>query len=340
MILAVLVAGSMIATAALIPYFGQVKTTAEVEQAVVIGEPGDWHNYNVPIEYTIPEAAPGGETFCYKQWIWNRASIPVDVTFTTNTYTGIETKIYDLAPHELDPITEAYKGYGGELFDFTQEEDGYFGWDPLTITKTYDLECNLVITIVTPEPIDDPPENFGMPFDTDCDGTMDWQIQYHADPQSEDRDFNWAFSPLIDGTYKKDIGAPPRDWDTLPDWIQASTNDMKTFTIKINSDYLGNNNGKADDCGLCYRFGLFMAVGAGHIPGSWSGGTAILVFPDPGFDWFVSDGLEQETLGTEVTGMTLQPDEQRLFCICYTFDLHISPGTYVLTTTVDATETT
>ena len=37
------------------------------------------------------------------------------------------------------------------------------------------------------------------------------------------------------------------------------------------------------------------------------------------------------------TGFTLLSDEVLQFRICYTFALHIGPGTYILTTTIDAT---
>jgi len=87
--LAVLIAVMFVsvATAALIPYFGQIKTTATVSsQAVQLGEEGIpivWYSYNDPITHTIPDALPG-ETYCFKQWIRNSASVPVDVTFTNN----------------------------------------------------------------------------------------------------------------------------------------------------------------------------------------------------------------------------------------------------------------
>lgn len=52
------------------------------EQAVEISADGIvWRSYNDPIEYTIPHTSPGGESFCFTQWVRNSASIPVDVTF-------------------------------------------------------------------------------------------------------------------------------------------------------------------------------------------------------------------------------------------------------------------
>lgn len=331
-------------SAGLLSYYGRIVTTANIGQSVLL----DGKDITgMPIAETIE--AFGGCRYCYKHTLNNRACEPERVVFDTTyspllTDDEIKTRIYDLSPHIIT-ITEGYEGYGGELFDFTKVETidstEYFGWDPLIITKNHDMECNVVFTIVAPEGIDETPENFGMPFDTDCDGVMDWQIQYHADPASEDRDFRWAYSPMVDtdgdgvvDTYKKDVGAPPRNWDPLPSWIEA-TKDGKTFTIKIDSDKLGNNNGKADDCGLSYRFGLFMVENDDGYPESWSGEAAIIVYPDPGFDWFESSGLEEETLGTLVTTTLTIPSESTvIFCICYKFAVNISPGTYTIKTEI------
>jgi hypothetical protein len=70
----VLVAVGGLGSASLLLYFGQIKTTANVEQAVtLLGSP----------THTIPEAAPGGEEFCYLHKLDNKASVDIDVGFTT-----------------------------------------------------------------------------------------------------------------------------------------------------------------------------------------------------------------------------------------------------------------
>ena len=74
-VLAVLIAVMFvsIATAAVIPHFGVIRTTATVDnQAVQIGEGENpsivWKSYNEAIEPTIPGGtASPGETYCFKQ---------------------------------------------------------------------------------------------------------------------------------------------------------------------------------------------------------------------------------------------------------------------------------
>ncbi len=351
-----------LASAGLLTYYGMVVATVDVKQSILLDE----QDYTAPITDGPFHPAPGGEKFCFKHWLKNQMSVEGTVEFDSEVTgpcsgleksdclalncvwdeqecieTGITTEYYDLSDHELSPITQGYGGYGGGLFDFTQVipigSTDYFGWEPLLITKSHDSDCNLIITIEAPEGIYEPPENFGLPFDVNGDGVMDWQIQYHADPASEDRDFNWAFSELIDSVYTKDMLVEgKRQWSPLPDGITATEDEnKKVFTIKIDSDKLGNNNGRKDDCGLSYKFGLSMVENDKGYPESWSGEAVIIVFPDPGFDWFESSGLEEETLGTEIADtLTLETGEEMLFCNCYDFDELIAPGTYTITTTV------
>jgi len=178
-------------------------------------------------------------------------------------------------------------------------------WDPLEITMLVEGN-NLVIDIVPPEGITGDPENFGLPFDVDCDGIMDWQIQYHTAPEDEDRDFNWAFSELVevDGSvqgaqlvggkywkYAKDIKVDgKRQWSPLPDWITGTTSDQKTFTITIDLTMTGIE--------LPIKFGLFMVESAPEGVDSRNN-QILVVFPDPGFSWFDSTDLATLTIPTK-----------------------------------------
>ena len=72
-IVGILLIGGVSAT--LLVYFGTITTTANVKQAVTLM--GD-------AEHTIPEAAPGGESFCYLHKLKNDASVDIDVGFEMN----------------------------------------------------------------------------------------------------------------------------------------------------------------------------------------------------------------------------------------------------------------
>jgi hypothetical protein len=66
-----------VVSAATISYFGQVKMTANVTQAVLV----DGHSY----PYVIGETADvaGGESFCRYHWLTSQTSVPVTVLFET-----------------------------------------------------------------------------------------------------------------------------------------------------------------------------------------------------------------------------------------------------------------
>jgi len=87
-ILVLVLLGLGVVSAALLPFFGKIVTTANVEQAVtLIGS----------TEHTIPELAPGGEEFCYLHKIKNDASVDIEVGFeTTPLYEGVTTGIYEV----------------------------------------------------------------------------------------------------------------------------------------------------------------------------------------------------------------------------------------------------
>lgn len=84
-VFAVFIACTLIATGALLTYFGQVTTTAQVGQSIQISGDGEqWHDFDDGIETTIP--GEGLEMihctpYWYKYWIRNRACADADVYF-------------------------------------------------------------------------------------------------------------------------------------------------------------------------------------------------------------------------------------------------------------------
>jgi len=73
-VFAVMIAATLIASGAILSYYGKIETTANVDQSVVIREPGgSWLDYNdIPIKRTI-DGMINCHDYTYKAWIWNRA---------------------------------------------------------------------------------------------------------------------------------------------------------------------------------------------------------------------------------------------------------------------------
>jgi len=85
-VFAVLIAGTLIASAGLLTYYGTIETKANVEQSVVLWDGSDWVNYNTPIEKDFD--VTGGSCECFAHSILNRAEVeaPIDITESINAY--------------------------------------------------------------------------------------------------------------------------------------------------------------------------------------------------------------------------------------------------------------
>jgi len=283
MVLAVLLVSTTLVSAALLTYFGQVQTTANVEQAVVISDGTGWKNYDQPITHTIPEPAPGGETFCYEQWIWNRASIPVEVSLSTNGYDGITTTY---------SIPKAYS-YSKTILGvgITVEDTG--DWLLWTYTGDGTTRPTPKMTVAIDYPN-------GFAITTFDDGSHDgWY--YAPDPDVET-------SRVRLGDYAGYNGGT-----TGYEWVKTTASG-NVMTVKILKSHLG-------DSFKWHGYANFYNAQC------W-------INPIEDGNWHAD--LFNVNLWQPTTGFTLQSQQQLLFRICYAFDLHIGPGTYILTTTIDA----
>jgi len=75
----VLIAMIATASAAILEYYGQIQTTVNVKQAVLL----DGKDYTeMPITETVNVA--GGESFCRYHWLKSQTSVPVTLTIETN----------------------------------------------------------------------------------------------------------------------------------------------------------------------------------------------------------------------------------------------------------------
>ena len=82
-VLAVLVACTLFASGALLSYYGQVTTKADVMQSVVVSSDSGatWNNYDAGITTDIKDMVHC-HPYWFKYWIWNRANCEVPVNIT------------------------------------------------------------------------------------------------------------------------------------------------------------------------------------------------------------------------------------------------------------------
>ena len=90
--LLVTLVASVPVSAALLTYYGQITTTIDVSQSILL----DGQDYTSTITHAIPETAPGGEEFCFKHTLTNQMSVLGEVEFSTNEIAGITIGIYSI----------------------------------------------------------------------------------------------------------------------------------------------------------------------------------------------------------------------------------------------------
>jgi len=305
-----------VASAGVLTYFGEITTTATVDkQAVELSADGiNWNSYDNPIEHTIPDALPGG-TYCFKQWIRDNAAIPVDATFTRTDGWDVEvtTKIYALEPKTTLVLENKDSGWGILSGDGIQAT---LTFDTVATTFNYDF----VATGLTP--------------------STAYTLIYYAD--YEDRMSNWGGDNpgAIIATFMTDTSG--------------------NIALTSNSINLAMNLPSEPDANIAFHDYSVAPDNYNHAHGAkiWlvptsdlDGGALPLTVWNPATYLFETDLIIYldcnipvddyfcKLLGTELTGaLTLQSGQVIPTLICHKFDLHISKGTYGLTTIVDADE--
>ena len=131
LVLLVLLIGATLASAGLIPFFGQIQTTASVQQSITI----DGQPYNQPLEHVIPETS-GGCCYTYEHMISNHACEGIWLDWDHHHATGIEISVYETescCDHMLETLV-------------INALDGQAQWDDFNVTVdsvpvyTYDAQ--------------------------------------------------------------------------------------------------------------------------------------------------------------------------------------------------------
>jgi hypothetical protein len=319
--------------AGILSYFGKIVTTVDVHQSVWL----DGQEGPPTVTDVIDEPSPGGESFCFKHWLENHASIPVTVAFAT-TYSPslwdneIVTEIYELTGWKYT-IEEGRENYAGPIVDLDDPGDPYTTLGNVELEVSYeDGEKGWVVfTVTTPAGlIGSTAETYSgsvvFQFDDDADGLTDWQVSYEPGSLMWAFMGNWGYEEALETGVNPD----PREFEdaTLREDIQVAR-DGDQFILKVDFEKLGG-------CGGSYKFGLYIS----HLTEYWGGipggaDQVMIFFPDfDTFNWVDTSGYEIRTVGTETTQITIPSRETVHFCICYTFAVDISPGLYTIITEI------
>jgi len=176
--------------------------------------------------------------------------------------------IANVALADTATITQGYEGWcSGVLFDFTQTREGYFGWDPLTISADYSASAfNFDITM--PRDLSGG-DNFDLVIDVNNNGTDDSGdfLVHYANNAPVDYWLNtWDAK-----TYQSGSGWVHQD--ALPTGVTATRTDAKHYNVTI-SDAAGGGNP--------ISYAWLSPLGDEGFPASWCGEAVIISTWGPG----------------------------------------------------------
>jgi hypothetical protein len=322
-----------VVSAATISYFGQIKMTVNVSQAVLV----DGHSYPYVIEETADVA--GGESFCRYHWLTSQTSVPVALKFHTDYSPegGGITVTYSTAILQQSgtgvagwSTEQVHKGvYSVKLTTVTTDDyaRAYISGEGKTLAEIGSVSFWTYVTqadnsYVRPW--------VGIYLDTDATHTTleQWFTDYYA---INGKAFYIQAEPCYTDGYSGGFnvwqywdseGAHPLKWEGL----ESPDDPYHGPTLQ---EYI---NGEAVTKGFASReYGTLAVVGikfmAGY-GGTWAGFAGYVD------DVMIGGKTHDLELFLEDIPFTLQPSERLDFYICYKFDLLIKAGTYDIYTTV------
>lgn len=217
-VLALILAGSLIATGAVITMFGSVTTTATVEQSIVIREPGEtWLNYNdVPIDRTIDPMIHCTD-YCYKAWIWNRAYCDIDVSLPVEWVaapqgdsTGFDVNQFIFGEEQTIRLVQKDVEWGNAPWDEIPDgKEAYLTFDTCEKKFTWEIETesnlddySLIYYENHPDYWEGTPVNVIADLSSGYSGAVDMPSMPYADDEN-------ALRPIsdIEEDYEHEFGA-------------------------------------------------------------------------------------------------------------------------------------
>jgi hypothetical protein len=304
-----LIAIAALASAGLLTMYGMITGTATVSQSVLV----DGQGYTGAITDTIPDV-PGGEKFCFKHYLENKASVSAsvnlereNVTCPNNDCEGVSTSYYKIEPKTT--LTLCKKGADWKCTG-------------ATATLTFDtVNPKFVGTLnVT---------NAGLAKDTS------YTLIYYAD--KEDRFTNWGGDNP--GAVIKTFTYNGTNIISLDEELNMNLPSPPDKNIDLYNYCVGGGAGESYT--HCHGAKIWLVPTADLTnenlplinwnPTTYLFETDLITYLDcnkPVEEYFTT------MYGEPVTSITIPSMETKDFLTCYDFAINIWPGTYTITTKV------
>ena len=303
-------------SAALIQYFGVVYLITDVEPAIMIdGEEESW------FEHLIPEAAPGGEHFCYLHKITNDASIDIDLEFTTSCIrdgsydncNAIKTEIYEI-PETTTLILE--------------NKDS--GWQAITGDGT---QATLIFDTVNPK--------FTGTLTTTGLSEDEYALIYYPDQEDRFDPMNWnGAGGQVITTFNGNVNNLPISTD-----LERNLPHSDDWNIHPSPNYCGNVNG-FDDYNHCRGAKIWIVKTSDLTNGdslpliswdadAWLFETDLITYSD--CDMYTTYVVDMVRTGP-IDVLETESNSMKPMLICYDFDVMTESGLYEITTKINPFE--
>ena len=284
-VMAAIVISTIMVSATLLSFFGEIETTMNVEQAVMI----DGHNWDVPVTHEFD--AIGGCTYCFEHTIINQGcqGIWLDwCNFGEPDLEGIDISFTQESPCYLESlIIDALDGIADDSFEVYVDDV-------------------LVYTYTDEEPINDP-ENWA----------------YH------DIDLT-SFEIPSCGAHTIKIVATGPMWTYFQTYGQLGINHVALYCNGELSDDVDIGDPSSEDGHAMAGWGPIEPATSG---GNWGGidhCRAVWVYEDESWATVELQGCCCHTVEEMQLPFYLGPGCEIDFNICYSLDMLIAPGQYVV----------
>lgn len=309
-----------IVTAVLLTYFGKIVTTVNVQQSVLL----DGRAWDDPVLETIPEAAPGGEEFCFLHKVKNQASIDIPIVFditcegdsdcegiTETTYNVPETATLDLCAKD----SSTWQCVSGATATLT--------FDTVNPAFKYDLAV------------------------TGLQANKEYALIYYSDRDPRFDLWGGDNPGKVIATFMTDGSGNYVVTDTVD--ISMNLPSSPDWNINPNPDYCDSHNGY-DNYNHCSGAKIWIVPTedltddaelplTAWNPSNYLFETDLIVYSDCDFESGLGFVVDMEK-GEEITDALMTHSGTTIpVLVCYEFDVMIEPGEYTITTTILASET-
>jgi len=297
------------ASAALLTYYGQITTTVDVQQSILL-DGGDHLQINVDV---VEEDAPGGEEFCFKHHIKNQMSVPGEVELETiydpnggGITTTYDSEITDITAYPITDFGSRNNEVCGKIYKYHTLDEIFSGTGlqyGYTVVDggTYNGASPIVAVL-------------------DLDDGRHIALFPGWGARADDTSHSLQFSGTV-ATATADGGSVPVDFALYPSdfssWLYGSGPSYGDFeAIKADTVLLNGSE-------------VVVSISFQHQAAN-TGETDRLDWMDIEFGDERNDFVQPE----ELVPFWIESGEEVSFCLCHQFPVNIPPNTYEITTEV------